>query len=371
MLDLDLHFHRPGFRLDICGTFPQPITGLFGPSGAGKTTLLRLLAGLERGSGTITADNELLTDSGHHYNVPSHRRRIGVVFQENRLFPHLNVEQNLRYGMQRNTLDTSLYDRVVQTLRLGAMLKKRTHMLSGGEGRCVALGRALLAQPRLLLLDEPFTGLDEERKHAAIKVIRWFTNAYQTRAILISHALESILALTDSLLIMKDGQLLGTGTYFDLLESPVVIPILASAGMINVIRMAVAWSDAAHTVTYCHPLAQSQSQTEASRRRRLPLFKVPLGTWPEGTELRATLNAADILLSRRPVPERCMGVHSAHHNQVAGRIIHRIRTLDHMVCVVDAGMRLLVDLARQPIDLEMDAGKTIWCTFRRDSLEIA
>ena len=371
MLNLDIRFHRPGFQLNVCGAFPQPITGLFGPSGAGKTTLIRLLAGLEHGSGLIEIEKDLLVDSKRRLYVPAYRRGIGVVFQENRLFPHLNVEQNLRYGMRRNNPDTLLYDRIVQALRLEPMLKKQAYMLSGGEGRCVALGRALLAQPRLVLLDEPFTGLDAARKRAAIDLIRWFAEEYHAHVVLISHSLESILALTDHLIIMNDGQMLGAGAYLELLDNPAAIPVLVSAGMVNVIHMAVAWSDTERTVTYCHPVTHTRQNNAETYRRRLPLFKVPLLSQPAGTKFRATINATDIILARRPVPELCMGVHNAHHNQVTGRVMHRIQALDHMVCVVDAGMRLIVDLAHQQMDLDLREGKTVWCAFKRESLEIA
>ena len=142
------------------------VTALFGPSGAGKTTLVNMIAGLltpDRGS--IAIDDDVLFDAASGINVPPHRRRIGYVFQEGRLFPHLSVRQNLDYGrrMSRHPRDSAAFARIAQLLDIGPLLDRRPRTLSGGERQRVAIGRALLIRPRLLLLDEPLASLDAAR----------------------------------------------------------------------------------------------------------------------------------------------------------------------------------------------------------------
>ncbi len=143
------------------------VTGLFGSSGAGKTSIINMIAGLiipDRG--TITLDGETIDDTASNFHLPPHRRRIGYVFQDARLFPHLSIEQNLNYGRRMNGLahEAIHYKRIVEILDIGHLLKRRPAKLSGGEQQRIALGRALLAKPRLLLLDEPLGSLDENAR---------------------------------------------------------------------------------------------------------------------------------------------------------------------------------------------------------------
>ncbi len=370
MLELDLHFRRPGFRLDVQGTFSQPVTGLFGPSGAGKTTLLRLLAGLERGTGRIALEDRVLADSSTGTCTPAHKRGVGVVFQENRLFPHLNVEQNLKYGARPEKAAPGLYESVVHRLQLDKLLRHRTHMLSGGETRCVALGRTLLTLPRLLLLDEPFTGLDGDRKRRATELIRSFTETHQARAFLVSHDMESILALTDRLLVMNGGQVAGCGAYAGLLDSPAALPVLMSAGMVNVMRMAVQWSDESQAVTYCRPLPD-ENGCGCADAAEAPLFKTPYLPRPAGTAVNAVLNPRDILLTSRPIPGLEADREASRQNQIAARVVRVIGGVDRVLCILDAGMRLIVDVARNALPPGLEEGRTVWCLFRTESLRIA
>lgn len=203
--------HRRGeFLLDVDLELPNPgVTALFGRSGAGKSTLVAVLAGLlvpERGR--ITLDGELLFDSDTATNVPSERRGIGYVFQDGRLFPHYDVRGNLRYGLRRATARTARigFDGVVELLGLGPLLDRRVRELSGGERQRVALGRALLAQPRLLLLDEPLASLDTARKEELLPYFERLRDELAVPMVYVTHAFDEVIRLAQQVVVLERGR---------------------------------------------------------------------------------------------------------------------------------------------------------------------
>ena len=189
-------------------------TALFGPSGAGKTTIAHMIAGLVTPDrGRIALDDTPLFDSAKKLNVPAHRRRIGYVFQEGRLFPHMTVAQNLDYGrwMSGVKKDAAQRERVVALLDLGALLKRRPGKLSGGERQRVAVGRALLMRPRLLLLDEPLASLDAARKAEILPYLVRLRDESNIPMIYVSHQAAEVKSIATSVVKIAGGRAVGVG----------------------------------------------------------------------------------------------------------------------------------------------------------------
>jgi molybdate transport system ATP-binding protein len=190
------------------------VTALFGPSGAGKTSIINMIAGLLRPDrGLIEVDGETLDDTARRIHVPAHRRRIGYVFQDARLFPHLSVEQNLDYGRRMNGLsfDKAEQARITQMLDLDSLLQRRPGKLSGGEKQRVALGRALLSRPRLLLLDEPLGSLDDERKAEILPYLTRLRDRAGVPMVYVSHDADEVRQLATRVIRLQSGKVTAQG----------------------------------------------------------------------------------------------------------------------------------------------------------------
>jgi molybdate transport system ATP-binding protein len=217
-IDVALKLAREGFELDVAFTGPaNGITAVFGPSGAGKSTLLRLIAGLEQGTGRITVgqENWLTADT----NVAAHKRAVGYVFQEASLFTHLSVVGNLEYGYRRvPPADRCIHlEQVIAALRLEDFLHRHPSTLSGGERQRVAIGRALLTSPKLLLLDEPLASLDMQHKREIMPLLESICGEFRIPAIYVSHAPDEVARLADHLVLLDKGKLTAAGPVNELL----------------------------------------------------------------------------------------------------------------------------------------------------------
>ena len=213
MLRVDVAKHLGEFSVDVAFASEGRVTGLFGASGAGKTSLINMIAGLLRPDrGVIALDNETLDDVSAGVHVPPHRRRIGYVFQDARLFPHLDVRRNLDYGrrMNRLAMDPAQHTRVTDLLDIGPLLDRRPGQLSGGERQRVALGRALLSKPRLLLLDEPLGSLDEGRK---VEILPYLVRLRDEGIpmVYVSHDAAELRQLATQIVMLKQGRVTALG----------------------------------------------------------------------------------------------------------------------------------------------------------------
>ncbi|BBC03644.1 molybdate transport system ATP-binding protein [Bradyrhizobium japonicum] len=214
MLRVDITKQLGEFSLAASFTSEGRVTGLFGASGSGKTSLINTIAGLLRPDrGSIVIDGEILDDTATGIHVPTWRRRIGYVFQDARLFPHLDVGQNLDYGRRMNGLteDPAQHRRVVDLLDIGALLDRRPGKLSGGERQRVALGRALLSKPRLLLLDEPLGALDESRKLEILPYLVRLRDEAGVPMVYVSHDAAELRQLATQIVMLRRGQVTAFG----------------------------------------------------------------------------------------------------------------------------------------------------------------
>jgi molybdate transport system ATP-binding protein len=203
------------FPVNVSFTSDSGATALFGPSGAGKTSVINMIAGLLRPDrGRIVLDDEVLFDEATGVAVPPWRRRIGYVFQEGRLFPHFTVKHNLDYGrwMGGQADDPAAFNRVVELLDIGHLLERRPGKLSGGERQRVAVGRALLMRPRLLLLDEPLASLDTARKRDILPYLERLRDEARVPIIYVSHNAAEVKRIASHVVRIEDGRVIATGS---------------------------------------------------------------------------------------------------------------------------------------------------------------
>lgn len=214
MIEFDARLKRNGFGLDAQFTSDAALLALFGPSGSGKSTVLHLMAGLVRpDEGRISVGGRILVDTAQGIFVPKHKRRVGLVFQDAQLFPHMSVEQNLRFGSRfaQGGGRQIPFEAVVDTLQIAHLLTRRTPALSGGEKQRVALGRALLAGSEVLLLDEPLASLDDARKAEIVGLIARVRDEFAVPIIYVSHAAGEVRKLAGCVVLLDGGRMIAQG----------------------------------------------------------------------------------------------------------------------------------------------------------------
>ena len=234
-LDVNIEKHNGGFHFSAAFTLSANRCGIFGPSGSGKSTLMHLLAGLQNPDrGTIRLAGQTLFDSDAGINLAPDRRRIGVVFQHAHLFPHMDVRRNLFYGWRRTeaTERRIAPEALIDVLNLSHLLDRGIGKLSGGERQRVALGRTVLACPRLILMDEPLTGLDQELKYQIIPYLQKVFAEFVIPLLFISHSLREMRLMTDEVLVFREGNLQGKMATEELARSS-----MAGGGYANMLTL--------------------------------------------------------------------------------------------------------------------------------------
>jgi len=254
VLVFDLRVRLGDFALAVAGEIDTGrVTAIFGPSGSGKSTLLRTLAGLERGAmGRLSLGRDVWLDSARGLDVPAHRRPVGYMFQEARLFPHLSGEGNLRYAAKRARRERQVvtFDEVVDALDLAPLLPRRPASLSGGERQRVALGRTLLAQPRLLLLDEPMSALDASRKMEILPYLEALHPRFGIPTLYVSHSVDEVALLADRILVLAGGRVTAQGRTAEIFERLDLGPLADRRGAASVVEARVVRHDHEYHLTW-------------------------------------------------------------------------------------------------------------------------
>lgn len=257
MIRVRARLPRPGFDLDVDFESDAGALALFGPSGAGKSTVLGVVAGLLRPqAGRIEVDGEVLFDSERAVDLPTHRRRVGMVFQDSLLFPHLTVRENLAYGMRGRAsgLPGVTLARMVELLGIGHLLQRRPAGLSGGERQRVAIGRALLARPRLLLMDEPLASLDQQRRQEILPYVAALHAEFGVPILYVSHAVEEVARVARHVVVLRQGRVVASGAPGEVLAAGTATDGRGGFDAVSILEAAVRAHDFRYRLTVLeHP----------------------------------------------------------------------------------------------------------------------
>jgi len=355
-LVVDIESRLGDFRLAAAFEAGPGVTALFGPSGAGKSSILSAVAGARRPDrGRIVLDGEALFDSGRAVHAPMEARGIGWVFQDARLFPHLNVEANLLYGARRargRPARTSLAE-VAEVLGIDGLLRRRPRDLSGGERQRVAVGRALLSQPRLLLMDEPLAALDAARKAEILPFLERLKESFGLPILYVTHSFAEMTRLADRLVVLEAGRVTVQGALAEVLARPDVPLLSGRADAAAALEATVAAHDAARGLTRL-------------RAQGVELLAPALDR-PEGAAVRALVLARDVLIAREE--PRALSA----RNVVPARIEALTARADGTVLATlgaGDGARLLSAVTRDAVEaLGLRPGLAVWAVVKSVAVE--
>lgn len=299
-LSVTLQQSMPNFSLDIAFEAPSGITVLFGESGSGKTTTINAIAGLQSNSqGRVTLSDRVLFDSASNTSLKPYQRNIGYIFQESRLFPHLIVEQNLNYAKRFNKVDKSVdFYQIVELLGIKPLLRRTPNSLSGGEKQRVAIGRALLSAPDLILADEPLAALDGARKAELLPYFKKLNRELGIPMLYVTHSPEEVLELADHVIALEQGRIVTQGPARE---------VMANSKVARTANRAIKSTLTTQLVAQ-HPDGLSELQV-ASETLYVPTLDAPIGS-----AVCLELVANDLILSTAKVA----GISAL--NQVSGRV---------------------------------------------------
>ncbi len=353
-VSVNIAYKRGSFSLKMDATIPDGIIGIFGPSGHGKSSLLKLLAGIENpDSGEIVIHGKTMFNMGEKIKVPTRKRRLGLVFQEGRLFPHMSVRKNLMYGYHPSSVIN--FDEVVDLLELHALLDKKPRECSGGEKQRIAIGRMLLGSPELLMLDEPFSALDQRLRRNIIPYLIRIHEKFNLPILVVSHDICDLLMLTNQLLIVKDGAIAGFGDYHDLLFDPVCQPLLMNGEETNAVRLKAQSIDRINGMTafYYYSDYPSNCLLLDIEQELVPDDQIILSISPQHISLST---------------ERIASIST--RNQLQGKVLNIRKLARKVYCIVDVGFPLLVEITHSSCEkMGIKVGAEVFCMFKSSSVK--
>jgi molybdate transport system ATP-binding protein len=341
--------------LDIALDAPTPgTTVLFGRSGSGKSTIIAAVAGLLRPADCrIAVDDVTLVDTTTNHFMPPEHRRIGLVFQDSRLFPHMTVATNLRYGLRRAPKGPIAFDDVVDLLGIATLLDRRPHSLSGGEKSRVAIGRALLSQPRLLCMDEPLASLDAQHKAEIVPYLGRLKHALQLPILYVTHALDEVVRLADTLVLIRAGRVLAAGPLEEIVARG-DLPLAAR--------------DDAAAVLSARVMAHAPTRQLTELRAGGRLLLVPLLDAAPGSAVRVRIPAREVILAAA-APQ---GI--SVHNVIAGTVHGIVQDPGRHAAMVEVALDDAGLLARVTPDavtrLGLAPGKPVLALVKSMAVEI-
>jgi molybdate transport system ATP-binding protein len=347
---------RRDFELDLAVALPPGITILFGPSGAGKTTMLDCIAGLiQPDEGRIAARQQVLFDSARGINIPPQLRRVGYVFQDLALFPHLTVRGNVEYGLsrlpgeQRKQRSTA----ILESFRIADLGSRRPGQISGGERQRVALARALVIDPAILLLDEPLAALDAVTKSKIVDDLRAWNQQHGVPIVYVTHSREEVFALGERAIVLENGRQVAQGTPHQVMSAPRQETVAQLAGFENIFDATVM---AVHEDRGTMVCQVSGGDVE---------IETPLVRADVGSALRVGIRAGDILLASLPP------VGLSARNIIPGRVVSLAQRDVIVVAKVNCGVEMEVHLTLAARDsLQLQPGREVWLVLKTHSCHL-
>jgi molybdate transport system ATP-binding protein len=348
------------FVLDVAIEIPSGITIVFGPSGAGKSTLLDCIAGLLKpDSGRIEINGEALLDVEQRIDVPPAKRKIAYVFQSLALFPHMTVEQNVAYGLAELGAPqrASLVKAMLEAFRVQQLAKRKAHEISGGEQQRVALARSLATSPRVLLLDEPLTALDEGLKKSIMEDLRKWNAAQNIPILYVTHSRGEVDALGERVIVLEQGKIISTGTPHEVLDAPRRSSLAQASGFENLFSGVVT------------ELRESDGVMRVRLVKGACEIETPLGHAAVKSAVRLAIRAGDILLAT----ERPYGLSA--RNVIAGKIISLEQRgtmfIAHVAADTNGAVVFTVHLtlgAKRALELEVS--RPVWLVIKTHSCHV-
>ncbi len=355
--NLSLNFQKRlgSFDLTIDCVLSQKVTAFLGASGSGKTTLLNCISGtLTPDRGKILFGNETLYDSDSRINIAPEKRRIGYVFQEGYLFPHLTVKQNIRYGQPKTVQKNENYvSQILDILEISDLLERYPKQLSGGQRQRVAVARAINMQPSILLMDEPLASLDSGLKNRIIPYLYNIKQTYEIPILYVTHAISEVMALADEAYIISEGKITFNGEPHELLTTPSTLPIANITGVENILSLPIANSDKERGVT----------ALEIGTQRLIIPYIEPNTEGETNNEVPIAIRAEDIIISLEDnLPISARNILKGTIDSVENQTLVSISVEQHLMTV-----KITPDACKQ---LQLCEGKEVYCVIKANAVNL-